>query len=80
MKLLTMFLNLLNAGGDSYPAETIVETIGTTAESGMEWHPEKALEVLPKAGIGMLVIFVIIGVIIVSTLIINKVFSAKKDK
>ena len=49
MKLLTMFLNLLNVGGDSYPAETIVETIGTTAESGMEWHPEKALEVLPKA-------------------------------
>jgi hypothetical protein len=61
MKLLTMFLNLLNV-----------------AEKGMEWHPEKALEVLPKAGIGMLVIFVIIGVIIISTLLINKIFSGKK--
>ena len=65
MYLLNMFLNLLNAA---------------TGEKGMQWHPEKSLEVLPKAGIGMLVIFVIIGVIILSTLLINKIFSKKKDK
>lgn len=49
-----------------------------SVEKGMQWHPEKALEVLPKAGIGMLVIFVLIGVIIVTTLIVNKIFSSKK--
>ncbi len=63
MKLLTMFLNLLSA---------------PVVEEGMQWHPEKALDVLPKAGIGMLVIFVIITVIILATVIINKVFSKKK--
>ena len=49
-----------------------------SVEKGMQWYPEKALEVLPKAGIGMLVIFVLIGVIIVTTLIVNKIFSSKK--
>lgn len=80
MKLLNMFLNLLSTAPDSYPAETIVEKVENVAETSMEWHPEKALEVLPKAGIGMLVIFVIIGVIILSTLLINKIFSKKADK
>ncbi len=74
MKLLNMFLNLLSA--DSYPADTIVDKV----EEGMQWHPEKALEVLPKAGIGMLVIFVIISVIIVATLLINKLFSSKNKE
>ncbi len=64
MKLLNMFLNLLNA------------TTGVV-EKGMQWHPEKSLDILPKAGIGMLVIFVIIGVIIIATLLINKIFSKK---
>ncbi len=70
MKLLNMFLNLLSADPN---AENIVE-------KGMQWHPEKSLEVLPKAGIGMLVIFVIIGIIILSTLVINKIFSGKKKE
>lgn len=65
MYLLNMFLNLLSA---------------PVVEKGMQWHPEKSLEVLPKAGIGMLVIFVIIGVIILATLAINKIFSKKNDK
>ncbi len=65
MNFLTMFLNLLSTAPEK-------------VEKGMEWHPEKALEVLPKAGIGMLVIFVVIGVIILSTVLINKIFS-KKD-
>ncbi len=72
MKLLNMFLNLLSA--DSYPVETIVEK----GEKGLQWHPEKALDTLPNMGKGMLVIFVIIGVIILATLVINKVFSNKK--
>lgn len=49
-----------------------------SAEKGLQWHPEKSLEVLPKAGIGMLVIFVIIAIIIIATLLISKIFS-KKD-
>ncbi len=80
MKLLSMFLNLLSAAHASYSADTIVDKAEEVVEKGMEWHPEKALEVLPKAGIGMLVIFVIIGVIILSTLLINKIFSKKADK
>lgn len=70
MKLLNMFLNLLNASPN----------VNDVAEKGMQWHPEKALEILPKAGIGMLVIFVLIGVIILATLLINKIFSKKSDK
>lgn len=77
MKLLNMFLNLLSVGSDTYPAETIVDKAGEVAEKGMQWHPEKALEILPKAGIGMLVIFALIGVIILATLLINKIFSKK---
>lgn len=47
----------------------------------MSWHPKDAISVLPKMGIGMLVIFVVIGVIIVATLLISKIFSSKnKDK
>lgn len=51
------------------------------ADSGMSWHPKEALSILPKMGIGMLVIFAVIGVIIVATLLISKIFSSKnKDK
>ncbi len=39
---------------------------------------ERALERLENMGIGMLVIFVIIGVIILATVAINKIFSEKK--
>ncbi len=46
-------------------------------ESGIAWHPEKALEVLPKAGVGMCVIFVIIGVIILATALLGKLSSGK---
>ncbi len=74
MKLLNMFLNVLNASSN---VSEVVENIEKTAE-GMGWHPEKALDTLPKMGKGMVVIFVIIGVIIISTLIINKIFADKK--
>lgn len=52
----------------------------TSSVEGMSWHPEASLEVLPKAGIGMVVIFAIIGVIILTTAILGKVTSKKKDK
>lgn len=39
---------------------------------------KRFIEMLPNMGIGMLVIFIIIGVIIVVTMLINKIFSSKK--
>ena len=52
----------------------------TSSVEGMSWHPYDALEVLPKAGVGMVVIFSIIGVIIVVTALLGKITSKKKDK
>lgn len=49
-------------------------------ESWIEFHPENIYNMLPRMGIGMLVIFVIIGVIALSTVLIQKLFSGKKDK
>lgn len=44
------------------------------------FEPSRAAEMLTHMGIGMLVIFVIIGVIILSTVAIQKIFSGKKEK
>lgn len=48
--------------------------------SGIDFEPNRAIEMLKHMGIGMLVIFVIIGVIILSTIGIQKIFSGKKEK
>lgn len=45
--------------------------------SGLKFEPTRFVDMLDKMGIGMLVIFIIIGVIIISTLLINKIFSRK---
>ncbi len=37
----------------------------------------RVTEMLPRMGIGMLVIFVVIGIIVLSTVVINKVFADK---
>lgn len=42
-----------------------------------EFKPERFLEMLPYMVKGMLVIFVLIGVIILVTMLINKIFSNK---
>ncbi len=47
------------------------------AFSGLEFVPGRFIEMLDRMGIGMLVIFIIIGVIILTTLLINKIFSNK---
>lgn len=44
----------------------------------IEFEPSRFLDMLGYMGKGMLVIFVLIGVIILTTLLINKVFSKKK--
>lgn len=71
MNLYRLMLQFLNAAKSTSPA---IETV----KDGMSWHPEKALETLDNMGIGMLVIFVIIGVIILATMLVNKIFSKKK--
>lgn len=46
----------------------------------LNFEPSKVVEMLKFMGLGMLVIFVIIGIIIISTVAINKLCSKKKDK
>ena len=49
-----------------------------TEPAGVAFDPGKFLEMLPYMGIGMLTIFVVIGVIILTTVVINKLFSKKQ--
>ena len=52
--------------------------LADTAKPELFFEPENFLKMLGYMGKGMLVIFVIIGVIILATVLINKLFS-KKD-
>ena len=45
--------------------------------SKLEFNPMNFVKMLQYMGIGMLVIFVIIGAIILTTMLINKIFSKK---
>ena len=62
-----------------------VETVANKATenagglSELSFTPERVLEMLPRMGIGMLVIFVVIGVIILATALINKLFAGKGE-
>ena len=47
-------------------------------QAGVNFDPAKFVEMLPYMGIGMLTIFVVIGVIILTTVLINKLFSKKQ--
>ncbi len=44
---------------------------------GLSFNPSRFVEMLDEMGIGMLLIFILIGVIILATLLINKIFSKK---
>ncbi len=43
------------------------------------FKPDRFVDFLPYMGKGMLAIFVVIGVIVLATLITNKLFSGKND-
>ena len=58
--------NLLSTGA----AESATETAAT-----ISFDPANFISNLQYMGIGMLVIFVIIGIIILTTIMVNKVFS-----
>lgn len=47
---------------------------------GIEIKADSWKQTLPAMGFGMLCIFIVIGIIIVATYLINKAFSKKKDK
>lgn len=72
MNVFAMFSNLIYA----LTAETADAASGVL--SGLTFEPMNFVRMLPYMGKGMLVIFVLIGVIILVTLLINKVFSGKK--
>ena len=59
-------------------ASKVAENAGEISE--LSFAPERVLEMLPRMGIGMLVIFVVIGVIILATALINKLFAVNKYK
>ena len=48
--------------------------------SNIDFDPSRAVKMLKHMGVGMLVIFVIIGIIILSTVVIQKLFSGKKGE
>ena len=60
------FLNTLLSAAQSADKTLDIEVV-----------PSRFLDMLPYMGKGMLVIFVIIGVIILATVLINKIFSKK---
>ena len=62
-------------------AEQTTETVATTeAAPSLGFQPMNFVDNLQYMGVGMLTIFVVIGVIILFTTGINKVFSKKKDE
>lgn len=67
MKIFNMLFNTLSAAG------------GTSAGNDIDlaFEPGNFVKMLPYMGKGMVVIFAIIAVIIIATVIINKVFSNK---
>ena len=49
------------------------------ADLGLSFEPKNFVKMFSYMGKGMLIIFVIIAVIIISTVLINKIFSPKKE-
>ena len=58
-------------------AAQAVEQEVTDSTTNISFNPENFITNLKYMGIGMLVIFVIIGLIALSTMLINKVFQEK---
>lgn len=57
----------------------IIETINSFLSSqGLTFNPKGFVDMLGYMGKGMFVIFILIGVIILTTLVINKIFSKNK--
>ncbi len=57
--------------------ETAAETVAETTAAGINFEPMNFVNNLSYMGIGMLGIFVVIGIIIVATIVINKATNRK---
>ncbi|MBQ7095606.1 MAG: hypothetical protein IJN80_04080 [Clostridia bacterium] len=57
---------------------TLVALSSQANKINIDFEPSRFVDMLGYMGKGMIVIFVIIGVIILTTLLINKIFSKKK--
>lgn len=60
---------------------SVIFNVATKVAEGsteLTFEPQRFIEMLSYMGKGMLVIFVVIGVIILATLAINKIFSGKQ--
>lgn len=71
MKLLNILFTLLNK-------EVVTTAVSNGDVNNITFEPQRFLDMLSYMGKGMLVIFVLIGVIIIVTMIINKIFSKKQ--
>lgn len=76
-----------NSPSDVSPTEQIVSATDAAAASDSDIlgifknaDPGRFIEMLPKLAMGMISIFIVIGVIIVATSLLNKIFSKKKKK
>ena len=60
--------------------EGIGEITETAAETAAElsFEPSRLVEMLPYMGVGMFIIFVLIGVIILVTVLTNKIFTGNQ--
>ena len=78
MKLFNMFFNLLSKEVVTTTTTTVATTTAGSDLGNIVFEPHRFLDMLGYMGKGMLVIFVLIGVIILVTLLINKIFSKKQ--
>lgn len=72
MNLVSMFYGMI------YALTATSTEAASGVLGGLTFEPMNFIRMLSYMGKGMLVIFVLIGVIILVTLLINKVFSSKK--
>lgn len=62
-------------GSTDEPTDITVES-----ESAIEFHPENFMSSLSYMGTGMIGIFIVIGLIVLATVVLNKLFREKSDK
>ncbi len=69
-----------NTGNTNNGVENPENNENDDSKFKMEFHPEGFVEQLGMMGIGMLGIFIVIGLIALATVAINKIFSSKAKK
>lgn len=64
------------------PSEVVSasEVVSSGDVSGFAFNPDNFIQSLPTMGICMLTIFIVMGLIIISTLILSKVGTGKKEE